>query len=76
MQDITYLTSLSYERPDKTHCIVLSYYCWNASDAVTPCSALTEFAWVSLEQAKTYDLIGGIYEELEAIQKATTKILT
>ncbi len=33
------------------------------------CNALTEYKWVSLEEAKNYDLIEGIYEELEILDK-------
>ena len=32
-------------------------------------NALTDFEWVSLEEAKNYDLIEGIYEELEILDK-------
>jgi hypothetical protein len=31
------------------------------------CDALTEFTWVTLEEAKQYDLIDGIYDELEIL---------
>ena len=33
------------------------------------CPALTEYKWVTLEEAKNYDLIAGIYEELEMLDK-------
>lgn len=33
------------------------------------CNALTEYKWVTLEEAKSYDLIEGIYEELEILDK-------
>ena len=33
------------------------------------CPALTDYKWVTLEEAKNYDLIEGIYEELEILDK-------
>jgi hypothetical protein len=33
------------------------------------CPALTEYAWVTLEEAKNYDLIEGIYDELVLVAK-------
>jgi len=33
------------------------------------CNALTEYAWVSLNESKNYELIEGIYEELEMAEK-------
>jgi hypothetical protein len=31
--------------------------------------SLTEYAWISLEEAKNYKLIEGIYEELDMLDK-------
>jgi hypothetical protein len=49
----------------------LSYYAEPADEnaPVVLDRSLTEHKWVSLEEAKNYDLIEGIYEELEMLDK-------
>jgi len=37
------------------------------TENVRLCNALTEYKWVDLQEAKKYDLIDGIYEELEIL---------
>ncbi len=49
--------------------MIVSLYADVKSDTVRLCHALTEYAWVTLEEAKNYDLIEGIYEELEILDK-------
>ena len=39
----------------------------------TLCPALTEYAWVTLKEAKSYDLIEGIYEKIEILDKILNK---
>ena len=69
IRGIGYVTSLVYLRPDNIPCLIISLFAEPKSSDVKLCNALTEFAWVSLEEAKTYDLIEGIYEELEILDK-------
>jgi len=69
IQGIGYVTSLVYIRPDGVPCLIVSLFAEPKGEAVKLCNALTEFAWVSLEEAKNYDLIEGIYEELEILDK-------
>jgi 8-oxo-dGTP pyrophosphatase MutT (NUDIX family) len=65
---IGYITSMVYLREDNIPCIIVSLWA-EAEGEVRLCDALTEFAYVSLEEAKNYDLIEGIYEELEILDK-------
>ncbi len=69
VHNIRYVTSIAYERPDGHHCVILSYACDHKSGDVKLCPALTGHAWVSLEEAKKYDLIDGIYDELVLVSK-------
>ncbi len=69
IENIGYVTSLVYIRPDKIPCMIVSLYADAKTDNVRLCNALTEHVWVSLEEAKNYDLIEGIYEELEILDK-------
>jgi 8-oxo-dGTP pyrophosphatase MutT (NUDIX family) len=69
--NLGYVTSLVYIRPDKIPCLIvsLSASVKNEGKEVKLCNALTEYAWVNLEEAKNYGLIEGIYEELEILDK-------
>ncbi len=66
IKNIGYVTSMVYIREDKIPCVIVSLFAEPVSDnaSVKLCNALTEFAWVDLEEAKDYDLIEGIYDEL------------
>jgi len=66
---IKYLTSLIFIRPDNIPTLVASMFAHTNEKNVKLSSELTEHAWVSLEEAKDYDLIDGIYEELELLEK-------
>ena len=67
IENIGYITSLVYIRPDGVPCLIISLYASPLSDNVRLNNALTEYAWVDLEGAKKYELIDGIYEELEIL---------
>ena len=69
IENLGYVTSLAYIRSDKIPCIIVSLHADAKSDKIRLCKALTEYAWVSLEEAKNYDLIEGIYGELEILDK-------
>lgn len=69
VKNIRYVTSIAYERPDGQHCVIVSYACDHKDGDVKLCDALTDHAWVSLEEAKNYDLIDGILDELEMVSK-------
>ena len=69
VKNIRYLTSMSYIRDDGIPTIIVSLFADHAEGDVKLCPALTEHAWVSLDEAKSYDLIEGIYEELEMLDK-------
>ena len=71
IKNINYVTSLVYIRDDKIPTIIVSLSAEPKEELanIKLCNALTEFAWVSLEESKEYDLIEGIYEELEILDK-------
>ena len=69
IKDIGYVTSLVYIRSDKIPCLIISLYAEPKTDNVRLCNALTEYKWVTLEEARNYDLIEGIPEELEILDK-------
>jgi len=69
IKDIGYVTSMAYIRPDKIPTIIVSLFAEPITENIRLCPALTEFAWVDLEQSKSYDLIEGIREELEMLSR-------
>jgi 8-oxo-dGTP pyrophosphatase MutT (NUDIX family) len=69
LKGIDYVTSMIYIRPDKVPCLIISLFAECISDKVNLCNALTDYAWVDLEEAKNYDLIEGIYDELVILDK-------
>ena len=68
-KNMNYVTSLVYIRSDKIPSLIISLWAEPVGENVRLCNALTEHKWVSLEEAKNYDLIEGIYEELEILDK-------
>lgn len=69
IKNIQYLASLAFVRPDNIPVIVISMFADFDSGEVKLCKDLTDFAWVSLDESKNYDLIDGIFEELEMLEK-------
>ena len=69
IKDIGYVTSLAYLRKDNIPCLIVSLYANAKEGQVRLSHELTEYAWVNLNEAKKYDLIEGIYEELEILDK-------
>ena len=69
VERVQYLTDLVFIRPDGYPVITLSFWCWYTSGEAKPGKDLTEVAWVTAEEAKKYDMIEGIPEELEEVEK-------
>ena len=69
IRNIGYLTSMVYVRPDDIPALIVSLYAAHDGGEVKLCPALTEHAWVTLAEAKNYELIEGINEELEMLDE-------
>lgn len=69
IKNLRYLTNCVFIRPDNVPVVVASLFADYHEGEVKLCSELSEHAWVTLEEAKQYDLISGIYEELEMVDK-------
>lgn len=67
--DPQYLLDLTFIRPDGIPVLVLSYYAPYISGDVKLDADAVEYAWVTLAEAKKLDLISGIYDELEMVEK-------
>ena len=64
-----YLLDLAFIFPNGQPCIVLSYYAKYKSGEVKLDADSTDYKWVTLEEAKKFDLIEGIWEEIEMADK-------
>lgn len=62
-----YLLDLVFIRPDNVPILVLSYFAEYLSGDVKLDKDTVDFKWVTLDEAKNYDLIDGIYEELAEV---------
>ncbi len=63
------LTDLTFIRPDGVPVLCLSYFAPYVSGEVKLDEDATEFVWVTLEEAKNYDLIDGIWDEIRQTEE-------
>lgn len=66
-----YLLDLTFIRPDNVPVLVLSYMCKYKSGEVTvdgDSGDTIDFAWATLDELRSYDLIPGILEEIEMVE--------
>ncbi|NQV00665.1 MAG: NUDIX domain-containing protein [Parcubacteria group bacterium] len=66
---VKYLLDIAFIIPDGTPAIILSFYCPYRSGKIKLDEDNIDYAWVSYKQAKKYDLIEGILEEIEMVDK-------
>lgn len=62
-----YLLDLTFINPAGVPCLVISYYAPYISGEVKLDEDAVEYKWVTLTEAKSLDLIKGIYEEIEMV---------
>lgn len=74
IKNIRYLIDMTFIRPDGIPVVVLSYYANYKSGKVKLDKDNVDFAWVSVKEAKNYNLISGIYEEIVMADKLISGI--
>jgi len=62
-----YLCDLVFVRPDGFPVVTLSYWARHKEGEVRLCKDLIDYAWVTLEEAKKYELIEGIWDEIKQV---------
>lgn len=62
-----FLYDVVFVRPDGYPVVTLSYWCKYKNGEVKLCKDLTDYAWVTPEEAKNYELIDGIKEEIKRV---------
>lgn len=68
IKDIRYLTDMTFIRGEDPTLIVSLYAYYDGGEVILNDESI-DYAWISLNDAKNYDLIDGIYEELEMLDK-------
>ncbi len=66
---IKYLLDIIFIRPDGIPAIILSFYCPYKSGEVKLDEDNIDYKWVTYEETKKYDLIEGLLEEIEMVDK-------
>jgi len=69
VKELNYLLDLTFIRPDGIPVLVLSYWSYFKSGKVKLDDDSIDFRWVVLQEAKKYDLIDGIWEEIQMVDK-------
>ena len=69
VENIKYLTSMTFIRPDGEPGLIISLYADYKNGEVQLDADSIEYKWASLEEANNYELIEGIYQELEMLDK-------
>lgn len=69
VEDIKYLTDMTFIRPDNIPVLVLSYYCRYKDGEIKLGKDIVDSAWISPEEGRNYQIIPGILEEIIAVDK-------
>jgi 8-oxo-dGTP pyrophosphatase MutT (NUDIX family) len=71
IKNIGYVSNLALLRPNGFSTIIVSLHGeWESNDVIMKQpDELVDYAWVTLEDAKNYDLIENIYEQMKKVSK-------
>lgn len=69
VEKLKYLLDMAFILPDGIPNIILSYYCNYKSGEVKLNEENTDYKWVTYDEAKDYDLVEGLLEEIEMVDK-------
>lgn len=66
---VRYLLDITSIIPDGQPVIILSFYCPYKSGRVKLDKESTDYAWVAYSEAKKYDLVEGLLEEIDMVDR-------
>lgn len=69
VEKLYYLVDIAFIRPDGVPVIIISYWGDYKSGEIVLDNDNIKYVWVTLKEAKEYDLIEGIWEEIEMVDK-------
>ena len=70
IKNIRYLLSLAYIRSDNIPTLIISLFCDYDSGEIKLSKDLIEYAWTDIKELKRYELVPGLREEIELVDKA------
>lgn len=74
IKNITYVSSLAFIRPNGFSTLIVSLSAeYDSGEILLNQNELTEHAWVTLDEAKNYDLIENIYEQIKKVDERNKK---
>jgi len=74
IKNVRYLVDLTFIRPDGIPVVTLSFFADYKSGQVKLDEDAIDFKWVTPRQAKKFDLISGIYEEIVMADKLIGRV--
>jgi 8-oxo-dGTP diphosphatase len=69
IKNIRYLTDFEFTRPDSYHVVGIVFLCDWASGEVKITDAHTDYKWITVEEAKDYDLIPRMLEQFKTAEE-------
>ena len=69
IEDVRYLTNYTFKHPRGYWVLGLSFWARYKSGGVKLGHDLVDFSWATLEEARQFDLIEGIYDELVMVDR-------
>lgn len=69
VEGVTYLTDMTFIRPDNIPVLVLSYFCRFDSGEIKLGKDMTDFAWITPQEGGNYKIIPGILDEIITVHK-------
>jgi 8-oxo-dGTP pyrophosphatase MutT (NUDIX family) len=66
---LNYLLDIAFIRPDKIPVVILSFWAFYKSGKIKLDEDSIDYQWVTLKEAKKYDLVEGLYGEIEMVEK-------
>lgn len=73
MGKLNYLLDITFIRPDSIPVVILSYYGEFKSGEVKLDEENIDYAWVTFEEAKAYDLVEGLLGEIKMVEDILKK---
>jgi len=69
VENIKYLTDMTFIRPDNIPVLVLSYYCRHKAGEVVLGKDIVDYVWISHEEGGNYQIIPGILDEIIMVDR-------
>jgi len=67
--EIKYLLDITFIRPDSVPTVILSFWCPFTSGEVRLDKDSINYVWATYSEAKGYDMVEGLLEEIEMVEK-------